>query len=78
VRAEGYAEAAVNADKGLTCGIKINRINGTGFRACTAVIAELYFNKNAAAFSLGVRAGRAGGNAGRRVAGKAGFCFKAR
>ena len=76
--AEGNAAAAVDADEGLTCGVKINRVNGTGLRACAAAGAELFFNNNTAAFSLGIRSGGAGGSTGGRVAGKADLCFKAR
>ena len=76
--AERNAAAAVNADERLTCGVKINRVNRTGLRACAAAGAELFFNNNAAPFSLGIRAGGAGGGTGGRIAGKADLCFKAR
>ena len=76
--AERYTAAAVNADEGLARGVKINSVNRAGLRAGAAAGTELLFNNNTAAFSLGIRAGGAGGSAGRRIAGKADLFFKAR
>ena len=78
MRAELYAAAAVDADKGLTGRVKINRINRTGPSTVAALVAEIFSDHHATALTLRVCAGGAGCNAGRGIAGKAGFCFKAR
>ena len=48
--AKRYTSAAVNADEGLACGVKVNSVNRTGFRACSAAGTELLFSNNTAPF----------------------------
>ena len=67
----GYAFAAVDANKGLTCRVKVYGLHRAGLGALPATDAELLPHHHAAALPLGIGVGRAGLGAGRRVAGQA-------
>lgn len=72
MRAEGYAAAAVDADKGLTAWFEVNRIHRTGFLAFSAVDAKGFLHNNPSGLSLGVGPRGTGNGAGSGSARQAG------
>jgi len=66
-----HASAAVDADKRLSGSVEIDSIHRTGLCAGPTADAELLSHHDASALPLGIRACRAGRNAGRGVAGQA-------
>lgn len=64
--------AAMDAYKWFYDLIKIDGINRTCLRTCTATDAELLFYYNATSLSLGIGTSRTGGNAWSRVASQTG------
>src|SRR5512135_2648115 len=66
----GYASAALDADKRLPRCVEIDRIHRTCPCAGPAAYAELLSHHYPSALPLGIRAGRASRNTGRRVAGQ--------
>ncbi len=78
MRTEGYAAAAVNADKGLARRFKVDRIHGTGLLACSAGDAKGFFDDYPAALSLGICPRGAGHGTGGGSACQAGPGLKTR
>lgn len=78
MRAEGYAAAAVDADKGLTAWFEVDRIHGTGFLAFSAVYAKGFLRNDTSGLSLGVGPCGTGHSAGSGLARKAGHSLKTR
>jgi hypothetical protein len=67
---EGHTLAAVDADKGLVSGVKVNGVNRTGYGTFSALYAELPFDKHPSAFALEKGTCRAGQCTRRWIAGK--------
>ena len=68
MRAEWHALAAVDTDKGLGIGIKVNGVNRAGFGTISALYAEPPFDNHPPALSLGKGACGAGQRTRRRIA----------
>jgi hypothetical protein len=74
---EWHTLAAVDADKGLGSGVKVNGVNRAGRGTFSALYAEFPFDKHPSAFALKKGACRARQSAGSRITGQAGLCLKA-